>query len=133
MVCTAIGRVVHAALASGPAGAYLRADMDLAQKKCVPLPKGTPKLSHEQIAALAPQVPGWTVRADRLERTFELRDFAEAMKFVNRLAEVAEVEDHHPDFTVRYSKVEVSTWTHTTDGLSENDFILAAKLDRLVS
>lgn len=106
--------------------------MDLVSKRCAPLPKGTPKLTDAEIAALAPQVPAWTARDDRLVRTFSFPDFAAAMKFVNALAALAEDEDHHPDFTVRYNRVEVSTWTHTVHGLSENDFILAAKIDRLV-
>jgi 4a-hydroxytetrahydrobiopterin dehydratase len=108
--------------------------MDLTQKHCVvPLPKGTPKLAGAALGALAAQTPEWTVAGDRLVRTFAFRDFVAAIGFVNALAALAEAEDHHPDFTVRYSKVEVSSWTHTVDGLSENDFILAAKLDALYS
>lgn len=106
--------------------------MSLADRHCVvPLPKGTLKLSPAEVAPLLAEVPGWEAKADRLVRTFAFKDFAAAMKFVNALAEVAEREDHHPDFTVRYNKVEVSSWTHTVDGLSENDFILAAKLSQV--
>lgn len=108
--------------------------MALAQKRCVvPLPKGTPKLAGPALAALVAETPEWRAAEDRLVRTFSFPDFAAAMRFVNGLAAVAEAEDHHPDFTVRYSKVEVSSWTHTVHGLSENDFILAAKLDDLYS
>lgn len=107
--------------------------MDLLSKKCVDLPKGTPKLAGEPLAALAAEVPSWRVENDRLVRTFSFPDFLAAMRFVNALAALAQDEDHHPDFTVRYSKVEVSSWTHTAHGLSENDFILAAKLDALYS
>ncbi|MBI2391876.1 MAG: 4a-hydroxytetrahydrobiopterin dehydratase [Deltaproteobacteria bacterium] len=106
--------------------------MDLVSKHCRPQTKGTPKLNDEQIAALSSEVPEWTARDDRLVRTLKFPDFAAAMRFVNALAAVAEAEDHHPDFTVRYNRVEVSTWTHTVHGLSENDFILAAKIDRLI-
>jgi 4a-hydroxytetrahydrobiopterin dehydratase len=104
--------------------------MKLVDRRCVDLPKGTPKLDASRIAALSPEVPDWAVQGDRLVRTFSFKDFDHAMRFVNELAGVARAEDHHPDFTVRYSKVEVSTWTHTVNGLSDNDFILAAKLDR---
>jgi 4a-hydroxytetrahydrobiopterin dehydratase len=105
--------------------------MSLADRHCVvPLPKGTPKLAGDALGPLLGEVPGWEAKDDRLVRTFAFKDFTAAMKFVNALAEVAEAEDHHPDFTVRYNRVEVSSWTHTVDGLSENDFILAAKLSR---
>ena len=108
--------------------------MNLASKTCVvPLPKGTLELSGPLVAELAAQTPEWRVEDHRLVRTFVFQDFAAAMRFVVALAELAEREDHHPDFTVRYSKVEVSSWTHTVHGLSENDFILAAKLDALYS
>lgn len=105
--------------------------MALVDRHCAPLPKGTPKLDAAALATLGREVPAWSVRDDRLVRTFSFANFVAAMEFVNAFAELAEAEDHHPDFTVRYSKVEVSIWTHTVNGLSENDFILAAKLDRL--
>lgn len=107
--------------------------MDLLAKTCVDLPKGTPKLEGEPLAALGREVPEWRVANDRLVRTFSFPDFDAAIRFVNALASLAQSENHHPDFTVRYSKVEVSSWTHTVHGLSENDFILAAKLDALYS
>lgn len=106
--------------------------MNLANRHCrVPLPRGTVKLDQAAASALAREVPDWHLRGDRLTRTFDLKTFPAAMNFVNALAALAESENHHPDFTVRYSKVEISTWTHDVDGLSENDFILAAKIDRL--
>lgn len=106
--------------------------MTLAEKRCrVPLPKGTPKLDQAAAESLAREIPEWRVAGDRLVRTFTFKSFVPAIAFVNKLAELAEAENHHPDFTVRYNKVEVSTWTHDVHGLSENDFILAAKLDRL--
>lgn len=101
----------------------------LRERRCVPCTGTTPKLDATRIAALRPEVPAWTVRDDRLRRAFTFRDFAGAIAFVNRMAEVAEDEDHHPDFTVHYREVEVSVWTHAVGGLSENDFILAAKID----
>lgn len=106
--------------------------MELTQKKCVPCEGGIPRLSPEQVAALAPQVPKWRVVDDRkIERRFEFDDFVSAMRFVNRMADLAEAEGHHPDFSVRYSLVDVSVHTHAIGGLSENDFILAAKIDAL--
>jgi 4a-hydroxytetrahydrobiopterin dehydratase len=104
---------------------------DLRARRCVPCDGRTPKLGPERIAELGRQVPAWTVDADRLRRRFVFRDFVEAMRFVNRMAEVAEAEAHHPDFTVHYREVDVSVWTHAVGGLSENDFILAAKIDGL--
>ncbi len=105
--------------------------MDLTTRRCVPCDAGTPPLDDAAQAALLPQVPGWAVRDRRLHRTFRYRDFLEAMQFVNRMAEVAEAEAHHPDFTVHYNEVAVVIWTHTIGGLSENDFVLAAKIDQV--
>ena len=76
-------------------------------------------------------VPVWSSAGDRLKRTFVFHDFADAMRFVNKMAAVAEAEQHHPDFAVHYREVAVTIWTHAVGGLSENDFILAAKIDAL--
>jgi 4a-hydroxytetrahydrobiopterin dehydratase len=103
--------------------------MDLKAQRCAPCKPGTPALLPEQIEKLLPQVPAWEVREQRLRRTLKFKDFNQSMAFVNRMAEVAESEGHHPDFCVHYANVEVTLWTHTVGGLSENDFILAAKLD----
>jgi 4a-hydroxytetrahydrobiopterin dehydratase len=105
--------------------------IDLRARKCVPCEGGVPRLDAAQVAALLPQVPGWTVHDDKLHATFTFRDFVTAMRFVNRMADVAEAEGHHPDFTVHYRRVDVTIWTHAIGGLSENDFILAAKLTPL--
>ncbi len=103
--------------------------MDLTRKRCVPCEGGVPKLSAEKAGELLGELPpGWRMEGGRLRRTFQFRDFVQAMGFVNRMAEVAEQEGHHPDFTVHYSRVEVELWTHAADGLTENDFILAAKI-----
>jgi 4a-hydroxytetrahydrobiopterin dehydratase len=107
--------------------------MDLKSQRCAPCRPGTPALSPERIGGLKAQVPAWEVRESRLRRTLKFKDFAEAMVFVNRMADLAEAEGHHPDFCVHYANIEVSLWTHTVGGLSENDFILAAKLDDLLS
>lgn len=103
----------------------------LRERRCVPCRRGDPKLTDEQIAALLPDVPGWTVEAERLHRRFTFPDFAAAIRFVNRMAELAESEDHHPDFAVHYARVDVDIWTHAVGGLSENDFVLAAKIGPL--
>lgn len=105
--------------------------MSLRAKHCVPCEGGVPKLTAADVARFAPEVPAWSVRDDKLHRTFTFRDFVAAMRFVNRMADVAEAEGHHPDFIVHYNEVQVTIWTHAIGGLSENDFILAAKIDAL--
>ncbi len=107
--------------------------MDLRQKRCIPCEGGTPKLGPDEQSRLLPQVPGWKAERDKLLRRFDFKDFREAMGFVNRMAEVAESEQHHPDFSVHYNQVDVTLWTHKIGGLSENDFILAAKLSDVIS
>ena len=106
----------------------------LAEKRCSPCRGGVAPLTEAAALALSAGVPGWRLEesATRLHRRFEFRDFREAMKFVNRAAEVAEQEGHHPDLHLEgYRDVTVEVWTHAIGGLSENDFILAAKIDAL--
>lgn len=111
--------------------------MGLKDEHCTEIAKGTPALDEGRIAALLPQLTGWQVapagagQHRTLSKRFSFTDFLGAMAFVDRLAALAEEEQHHPDFSVHYSEVDVSLWTHTVGGLSENDFILAAKLDSL--
>ena len=108
--------------------------MDLAQKHCVPCEGGMPPFTQEEIEAHAGQVPEWKVsegEPKKLERKFTFKDFDQTMEFVNKVAALAKAEDHHPDFQVSYSKVTLTLWTHAVKGLSENDFIMAAKIDRL--
>ena len=78
-----------------------------------------------------PQVPKWTLHENRLTRRLVFSDFVGAIAFINRMAEVAEAEGHHPDFAVHYRQVDLTIWTHAVGGLTENDFILAAKIDAL--
>ena len=106
--------------------------MNLTQKKCVPCEAGTPPLEEEKVNELLKEISGWTLKNSHLFKTFKFRDFKEAMKFVNSVADIAESEGHHPDFCVHYSKVEIEIWTHAISGLSENDFILAAKIDEVL-
>ena len=104
----------------------------LAERSCVPCRAGTPPLATDAIARLAAEVPEWTVAAGRrLERRFRFPDFASALAFVNRVGEIAERESHHPDLHLSWGAVRVEIWTHVIDGLSESDFVLAAKIDRV--
>lgn len=107
--------------------------MQLIEKKCVACEGGVPRLAAEEIARLMPQVASWELTEQRrkLSRRFVHDGFVSAMAFVNKMATLAEAEGHHPDFCVHYSVVDVTVWTHDIGGLSENDFILAAKIDRL--
>ncbi len=106
----------------------------LAEKSCLPCRGGVPPLSEAEAKRLLPAVPGWTLgeTATRLSRRFEFRDFAEAMKFVNRVADLAERQGHHPDIAIHWNRVDLTLWTHKIGGLHENDFILAARVNRLL-
>jgi 4a-hydroxytetrahydrobiopterin dehydratase len=90
---------------------------------------GVPKLDHAEASRLLGQLTGWELRGDRLTKNLRFADFRAAMAFLGRVADVAEAEGHHPDFCVHYNQVELTLWTHAVGGLSENDFILAAKID----
>jgi 4a-hydroxytetrahydrobiopterin dehydratase len=105
--------------------------MELRTKHCIPCEGGVPRLAPDEVQRLLPQLDGWEVRDGRLRKTYTFRDFRQAMAFLQRLADVAEAEGHHPDFCVHYNRVDLELWTHAIDGLSENDFILAAKIDAL--
>lgn len=106
---------------------------DLAAKKCVPCKGEVPPLKGSRLTELASQIdPAWrVVEEHHLEREFKFRDFREALDFTNRLGELAESQGHHPDIGLSWGKVNVSIWTHKVDGLTESDFILAAKTDQL--
>ena len=103
---------------------------DLVQKSCTPCHGGTAPLQGGDLAPLLKQVPGWRV-VDRhhLHRDYVFPDFASALDFVNQIGAIAEKEQHHPDITLGWGKVKVDTFTHAIGGLSENDFILAAKIE----
>jgi 4a-hydroxytetrahydrobiopterin dehydratase len=105
----------------------------LTEKHCVPCEGGTPPLTVEEIRPYLGQVSSeWRVTdGKKIEREFSFGDFKEAMAFVNNVADLAEKEGHHPDFHIHYSRVTIELWTHAIDGLSENDFIMAAKIDAL--
>lgn len=104
----------------------------LAEKKCVPCRGGVPPLHGEEVEKLQAAVPRWTVeREHHIHREFKFPDFKEALNFVNRVGAVAEEEGHHPDILLSWGKAKFTLWTHKVDGLTESDFILAAKIDRL--
>ena len=105
---------------------------ELADRTCIPCQGGQPALGPNDIQPLSRQVPDWEVIADHhLSRNFAFADFASALAFVNRIGQVAEDEAHHPDVFLAWGKVGIELWTHAVDGLSESDFIVAAKIDRL--
>lgn len=104
---------------------------DLAHGKCKPCEGGVPPLSEAEIAALLPQVPDWHVADGRLRRDFKFPDHYVTMTFVNAVAWVSHQQGHHPDLTVGYNTCRVEYITHAIDGLSESDFICAAKINAL--
>lgn len=105
----------------------------LADLKCVPCRGGVPPLTPNEIDQLLPRVRGWqAVDGHHLERNFKFPDFAEALEFTIQVGEVAEKEQHHPDLYLAWGKVGIKIWTHKIDGLTESDFVLAAKIDELI-
>ena len=87
------------------------------------------KLSEEQIQAALAQAPEWSELNGAIQRTFQFKDFVEAMKFVNQVAQVAEADQHHPDILIRWNKVTLTLSTHDASGITEKDFALAKKID----
>lgn len=106
--------------------------MELAQQKCKPCQVGTPPLTREEAEVLRKGTPEWSLGMNSIEREFNFEDFRAAVGFVNSLAKLAEEEGHHPDIFISYSKVRLELRTHKINGLSKNDFVLAAKIDRIV-
>jgi 4a-hydroxytetrahydrobiopterin dehydratase len=93
-----------------------------------------PPLKGEELASLRKQVDGWNaVEEHHLTKIFKFPNFREALKFVNQVGELAEEQGHHPDIFLAWGKVEITTWTHKINGLTESDFILAAKIDQLAT
>jgi 4a-hydroxytetrahydrobiopterin dehydratase len=105
----------------------------LAEKECVPCKGGVPPLKGSDLARLAQELkPGWQVVDEHyLEREFKFKNFREALDFTNKVGELAEAQGHHPDIYLAWGKVKVTLWTHKVDGLTESDFIMAAKIDQL--
>lgn len=106
----------------------------LVQKKCVPCEGGVKPLSRTQVTAYSTQLPRWSASKDlrRITREYRFKNFTEAVVFITEVAQIAEEEGHHPDLNLHdYSRVTITLSTHAIKGLSENDFILAAKIDQI--
>ncbi len=105
---------------------------ELASKKCIPCKGGVPPLKGEALQALQKQVEGWdVVEEHHLFKTIKFPDFRKALDFVNKVGEIAEQEGHHPIITLTWGKAEIKIYTHKINGLTESDFILAAKIDTI--
>ena len=105
---------------------------ELASKTCVPCRGGVPALRGSELQKLSTHVPEWTIeREHHLRRVYTFPDFRTGLEFVNAVGELAEQQGHHPDILLSWGKVEITIWTHKIDGLTESDFILAAKIEQL--
>ncbi len=106
---------------------------ELSKKRCIPCEGGVAPLSKEDAEVMLKQVNDWMLidEAKMIAKSFRFKNFDETMKFVNEVARIAEEEGHHPDMTVSYNTLGIELTTHAIDGLSENDFILAAKIDEI--
>jgi 4a-hydroxytetrahydrobiopterin dehydratase len=105
---------------------------ELAGRECIPCKGGVPPLTSEKIAILLGQLTGWQASDNHhLTKEYTFPDFVTALERVNRIGELAERQGHHPDIYLTWGKVRVDIWTHKIDGLTESDFILAAKIDEL--
>jgi 4a-hydroxytetrahydrobiopterin dehydratase len=105
---------------------------DLASQQCIPCRGGMPPLKGDEISNLLSQLDGWeVVNEHHLAKAFRFNNFRETLTFVGQVGELAEEQGHHPDFCFGWGKAEITIWTHKIDGLTESDFILAAKIDRL--
>jgi len=106
--------------------------MKLTDENCKPVMTGESALSDQVAKELAIQIPGWAIRDKSIEREFQFKDFKRGITFVNKVADLAEKQNHHPDICIYYSKVKLVLSTHKIGGLSRNDFILAARIDQLL-
>ena len=105
---------------------------ELADRQCVPCRGGVPPLKGDDVQALLGQLAGWqAVSEHHLLKTYRFENFRETLVFVNQVGELAEAQGHHPDICFGWGKAEISIWTHKIDGLTESDFVLAAKIDKL--
>lgn len=108
---------------------------ELHDMKCVACRAGEPTLEHGEMYKMHPQIPEWTIKEvdgmQRLEREFKFKNFAEALEFTKKVGAIAEEEDHHPLIVTEWGKVTIHWWTHKIGGLHKNDFIMAAKTDKL--
>jgi 4a-hydroxytetrahydrobiopterin dehydratase len=105
---------------------------DLATKSCKPLPPGTPALQEQKIQEYLSELPGWELKGGQIAKTYHFRNYYETLAFVNATAWISHRQDHHPDLEVGYNKCTIRYSTHSVGGLSENDFICAARVEQLV-
>jgi Pterin-4a-carbinolamine dehydratase len=101
----------------------------LADLKCSPIDKTARPIQQSEAQKRLPEIPGWDLRQSAIMREFTFKNFVEAMLFVNKIADIANAEDHHPDISISYNRVKVELSTHKIGGLSMNDFIVAAKIN----
>jgi 4a-hydroxytetrahydrobiopterin dehydratase len=110
---------------------------ELASEKCIPCRGGIPPLTESEIRMLLPQIPTWEVVEQNaillLQREFQFRNFAEALAFTNKVAALAEAQDHHPRIVTEWGRVTIQWWTHVIHGLHRNDFVMAAKTDTILN
>jgi 4a-hydroxytetrahydrobiopterin dehydratase len=105
---------------------------ELADLQCVPCRGGVPPLAGQEIEKLLGQLAGWqAVNEHHLSKTYRFKDFRESLEFVNRVGALAEQQGHHPDICFGWGTAEITIWTHKINGLTESDFVLAAKIDKL--
>lgn len=105
---------------------------DLASKQCIPCRGGVPPLERDEITKLLSQLKGWeAVGQHHLRKEYRFADFLEALQFVNRVGKIAEEQGHHPNICFGWGTAEIQIWTHKIEGLTESDFILAAKIDEI--
>jgi 4a-hydroxytetrahydrobiopterin dehydratase len=107
---------------------------ELSSLTCVPCRGDTPPMDKDNIKLMLDVVPGWTkseAEIDKIVKLFKFKNFSEAMTFVNKVAEIAEKQDHHPDIYIHWNEVTLTLYTHAINGLFDNDFILAAKIDEI--
>jgi 4a-hydroxytetrahydrobiopterin dehydratase len=122
----------HVALRYSSEGPREKRMTELANKTCVPCKGGVPTLKGKELADLARKVRGWkVVEQHHIEKSYNFSDFVSALEFVKAIGAVAEEQGHHPDILLRWGRVTVTIWTHKIDGLTESDFILAAKIDQI--
>jgi len=107
----------------------------LSEKECIPCKGGIPPLKGNELATLAEELNGgWQVMNEHhLGKEYKFKDFRDALAFVNKVGELAEAQGHHPDIYLAWGKARLTIWTHKIDGLTESDFVFAAKADRLAS
>ncbi len=107
---------------------------ELTSKTCVPCQGGVPPMESDEVEELLTEVKGWDLLGGtppKIQKEFKFKDFTESMDFVNEIGELAEEEGHHPDIEISYNVVTLQLYTHAIDGLHENDFIMAAKIDEI--